>query len=176
MRHSDSKRARRNNGQEIVVRCDWLGPGAGRQSSGAAVSAWAVDPAPILAAASKEIGEANLRCVTFSGTGYSGPVGQTFENAPNIDWQRSEMANYTRTINWETGTSKETFDRKPGGNPGRMEAGIGWVDGTPVEGSAPDAHREWAIRLAHRRQRHTVAVPPELAEVYQLDIWLTHGF
>ena len=33
--------------------------------------------------------------------------------------------------------------------------GIGWVDGTPVEGSAPDAHREWAIRLAHRRQRHT---------------------
>ena len=76
-----------------------------------------VDPAPILAAASREIGEANLRCVTFTGTGYSGPVGQTFENAPNIDWQRSEMANYTRTINWETGTSKETFDRKPGGNP-----------------------------------------------------------
>src|SRR5262245_33087840 len=28
-----------------------------------------VDPAPLLAAASKEIGEANLKCVTFSGTG-----------------------------------------------------------------------------------------------------------
>ena len=76
-----------------------------------------VDPAPILAAASKAISEENLRCVTFSGTGYSGPVGQTFENAQNIDWPRSEMANYTRTINWETGTSKETFDRKPGESP-----------------------------------------------------------
>ena len=32
-----------------------------------------VDPQPLLAAASKEIGEANLRCITFSGTGYSSP-------------------------------------------------------------------------------------------------------
>ena len=28
-----------------------------------------VDPLPLLAAASKEIGEANLRCITFSGAG-----------------------------------------------------------------------------------------------------------
>ena len=61
-----------------------------------------VDPGPVLAAASKAINEQSLRCITFSGVGYSGPVGQTFENAVNIDWQRSEMANYTRTINWET--------------------------------------------------------------------------
>ncbi len=27
-----------------------------------------VDPAPLLAAASQEIGEAGLRCITFSGT------------------------------------------------------------------------------------------------------------
>ena len=38
-----------------------------------------VDPAPILAAAAKEIGEASLQCVTFSGTGYAGAVGQAFE-------------------------------------------------------------------------------------------------
>src|SRR5688500_16554292 len=44
-----------------------------------------VDPAPILAAASKAINEQSLRCITFSGVGYSGPVGQTFENAVNID-------------------------------------------------------------------------------------------
>ena len=94
----------------------------------------------MLAAASKEIGEANLRCVTFSGTGYSGPVGQTFENAPNIDWPRSEMANYTRTINWETGTSKETFDRKPGGNPASWKYGIGWVDGTPTQKKLRQTH------------------------------------
>ena len=137
-----------------------------------------VDPAPVLAAASTAINEQSLRCVTFSGTGYSGPVGQTFENAVNIDWQRSEMANYTRTINWETGTSIETFDRKPGNNPASWKYGLGWVGGTPTQ--------------AHLRQTHVVngryawhmdgdgaavAVPPELAEVYQLDIWLNpHGF
>jgi glyoxylase-like metal-dependent hydrolase (beta-lactamase superfamily II) len=137
-----------------------------------------VDPAPILAAASKEIGEANLRCVTFSGTGYSGPVGQTFENAPNIDWQRSEMANYTRTINWETGTSKETFDRKPGGNPAAWKYGVGWVDGTPVQKEVRQTHIVNGQYAWHIDGNGTpVAVPPELAEIYQLDIWLTpHGF
>ena len=65
-----------------------------------------VDPAPLLAAAAQEIGEANLRCITFSGTGYAGAVGQTFENAVNVDWPRIDsLASYTRTINWEAGTS-----------------------------------------------------------------------
>ena len=137
-----------------------------------------VDPAPILAAASKEIGEANLRCVTFSGTGYSGPVGQTFENAPNIDWQRSEMANYTRTINWETGTSKETFDRKPGGNPAAWKYGIGFVGGTPFQKEVRQTHIVNGEYAWHIDGTGTpVRVPPELAEIYQLDIWLTpHGF
>ena len=67
-----------------------------------------VDPAPLLAAVAEEIGEANLRCITYSGTGYDGAVGQTFENAVNVDWPRIDsMANYTRTINWDAGTSKE---------------------------------------------------------------------
>src|SRR4030095_10643482 len=58
-----------------------------------------VDPAPLLAAASKEIGEANLKCITYSGTGYGGAVGQTYENAVNVDWPRIDtLANYTRTI------------------------------------------------------------------------------
>ncbi len=71
-----------------------------------------VDPAPLLAAASKEIGEANLRCITFSGAGYDGAVGQTFEYTVNIDWPRTDaMANYTRTINWETG--HEQRDLRP---------------------------------------------------------------
>jgi len=137
-----------------------------------------VDPGPILAAASKEIGEANLRCVTFSGTGYSGPVGQTFENAPNIDWQRSEMANYTRTINWDTGTSKETFDRKPGLNPASWKYGIGWVGGTPTQREVRQTHLVNGQYAWHMDGNGpAVAVPPELAEIYQLDIWLTpHGF
>ncbi len=31
-----------------------------------------VDPAPLLAAVAEEIGEANLRCIMYSGAGYSG--------------------------------------------------------------------------------------------------------
>jgi len=132
------------------------------------------DPAPILAAAAKEIGEANLRCITFSGTGYAGAVGQTFENAVGIDWPRIDsMANYTRTINWEAGTSKETFDRKPGLTPASWKYGLGWQDGTPTQKSLRQTHIvngkvAWHID----GDGAPVAVPPELAELYQLDLWL----
>ena len=57
-----------------------------------------VDPAPLLAAAAKEIGEANFRCVTFSGTGYSGAVGQTAEHAVNIDWPRIDAMETTGAL------------------------------------------------------------------------------
>jgi glyoxylase-like metal-dependent hydrolase (beta-lactamase superfamily II) len=133
-----------------------------------------VDPAPILAAAAKEIGEANFRCVTFSGTGYGGAVGQTYENAVNIDWPRIDsLANYTRSINWETGTSVETFDRKPGLNPASWKYGLGWVDGTPTQTSLQQTHVVNGTHAWHiDGDGAPVAVPPELAELYQLDLWL----
>jgi glyoxylase-like metal-dependent hydrolase (beta-lactamase superfamily II) len=137
-----------------------------------------VDPLPVLAAASKAINEQDLRCITFSGTGYSGPVGQTFENAVNIDWPRSEMANYTRTINWETGTSVETFDRKPGNNPASWKYGLGWVGGTPTQQNVRQTHIVNGRYAWHMDgDKPPVAARPEDAELYQLDIWLTpHGF
>src|SRR5262249_2982943 len=74
-----------------------------------------VDPEPVLRAAAAAIGTENLKCVTIAGTGYAGMVGQQKESAWNIDWPRGEaLTNYTRTMNWEAGTSKEEFDRKPG--------------------------------------------------------------
>jgi glyoxylase-like metal-dependent hydrolase (beta-lactamase superfamily II) len=133
-----------------------------------------VDPAPLLAAAAREIGEANLKCITFSGTGYAGAVGQTFENAVNVDWPRIDsLANYTRTINWEAGTSRETFDRKPGLSPASWKYGLGWQDGTPTQKSLRQTHIvngrvAWHIDGAGE----PVAVPQELADLYQLDLWL----
>jgi glyoxylase-like metal-dependent hydrolase (beta-lactamase superfamily II) len=133
-----------------------------------------VDPAPLLAAASKEIGEANLKCITYSGTGYGGAVGQTYENAVNVDWPRIDtLANYTRTINWETATGKETFDRKPGLNPASWKYGLGWQDGTPTQKATRQTHivngrAAWHID----GDGEPVAVPPALAELYQLDLWL----
>jgi len=133
-----------------------------------------VDPAPILAAASQEIGKANLKCVTFSGTGYGGAVGQTFENAVNIDWPRIDaLANYTRSINWEAGTSKETFDRKPGLNPASWKYGLGWQGGTPIQKALRQTHIVNGRTAWHvDGDGEPVAVPPELADLYQLDLWL----
>jgi glyoxylase-like metal-dependent hydrolase (beta-lactamase superfamily II) len=134
-----------------------------------------VDPLPLLDAASKEIGEANLKCITFSGAGYSGAVGQTFEYAVNVDWPRIDaMANYTRTINWEAGTSKETFDRKPGLNPASWKYGLGWRGGTPTQAHTRQTHivngrSAWHI---DGEGGPPVAVRPEEAERYQLDLWL----
>ena len=128
--------ARRTNGQDSLRR-DGSRDARRRRCSDARAPISRqgfVDPAPLLAAAAKEIGEANFKCVTFSGAGYSAAVGQTYEHAVNIDWPRiDQMANYTRTINWEAGTSKETFDRKPGLNPASWKYGLGWVDGTPTQ-------------------------------------------
>ena len=114
-----------------------------------------VDPAPLLAAAAKEIGEANLRCITYSGTGYDGAVGQTAEYNPNIDWPRIDaLNNYTRTINWDTGTSKETFDRKPGLNPASWKVRARLARRHAIaEANTSDAHRQRHSGVVHRRGR-----------------------
>jgi len=132
-----------------------------------------VDPMPLLAAASEEIGEQDFRCVTFSGAGYSGAVGQTYENAVNIDWTRIPMTNYTRTINWETGTSIETFDREPGLNPASWKYGLGWMGGTPTQKQTRQTFivtgdTAWAID----GDGPPVAATAEDAERWQLDVWL----
>ena len=138
-----------------------------------------VDPAPLLLAVAEEIGEANLRCISYSGTGYSGAVGQTYENAVNIDWPRIDsMSNYTRTINWETGTSIETFDREPGLTPASYKYGLGWEGGTPTQKEVRQTHIVNGTTAWHiDGTEQPVAVSPEVAEVYALDMWLNpHGF
>ena len=73
-----------------------------------------VDPQPVLRAASEAIGADRVKCVTMTGTGYAGMVGQQRLNGYDIDWPRGEpLANYTRTMNWDTRTMREEFDRKP---------------------------------------------------------------
>ncbi len=138
-----------------------------------------VDPEPLLAAAEAEIGAANLRCISFSGNGYGGAVGQTFENSVNIDWPRiGSLGNYTRVINWDTETSIETFEREPGLNPAMWKYGLGWIGGTPTQQARQQTHitvgeQSWSIDGTGE----PVAIPPEIAEVYRLDMWLNpHGF
>jgi glyoxylase-like metal-dependent hydrolase (beta-lactamase superfamily II) len=139
-----------------------------------------VDPAPILAAAAKEIGEADLRCVTFSGTGYAGAVGQAFESGVNIDWPRIDaLANYRRTIDYTTRTIVEEFDRKPGLNPASWKYGLGWHGGTPTQKNlhqtfVVSGDRGWHIDGAGGMP---VAMGPDDVARGQLEIWMNpHGF
>ena len=138
-----------------------------------------LDPDPILSAASAAIGTDNLRCVTIAGTAYSGKVGQQRLNGYDVDWPRgAPLTGYIRTMNWDTETLTESFDREPGQNPAAWRWGLGWRGGESLQ--------------AHRRQRFVVngnhawhtdgpgepsAARPEDAERWQLDLWLNpHGF
>lgn len=138
-----------------------------------------LDPQPVLAAAEKAIGAANLRCVTVSGNGYSGAVGQQRESGVNIDWPRGELTNYVRTMNWEAGTMKEEFDRPAGRNPASWKYGLGWKGGTPLQ---RNAHQIFAVNGKFGWHQDgagsaPVAARPEDAERWQLDLWLNpHGF
>ncbi|HVH27859.1 MAG TPA: MBL fold metallo-hydrolase [Vicinamibacterales bacterium] len=138
-----------------------------------------VDPAPVLQAAAKAIGTAQLQCVTIAGTGYAGAVGQQRESGWNMDWPRIDsLANYTRTMNWDAGTMREEFDRKPGLAPASWKYGVGWVDG-PRSKSPRQIHMVSGSHAWHMDGvgAQPVASDPDLAEIYQLEMWLNpHGF
>jgi glyoxylase-like metal-dependent hydrolase (beta-lactamase superfamily II) len=139
-----------------------------------------VDPRPVLEAARKAIGADNVRCVTIAGTGYAGMVGQQRLHDKNVDWPRGEpLANYTRTMNWEAGTIKEEFDRKPGLNPASWKYGSGWLDGTPTQ---RNLHQIFMANGSHAWHLDgaggtPLPLPPLDAERAQLELWLNpHGF
>src|SRR5262245_3039415 len=139
-----------------------------------------LDPRPVLEAARKAIGTDNLKCVTISGTGYAGMVGQQRLNDKGVDWPRgAPLENYTRTMNWEARTMKEEFDRKPGLNPASWKYGVGWVDGTPPQRNSRQIFMVNGAQAWHMDGPGTVPIPsrPEDAEIWQLDLWLNpHGF
>ena len=157
----------------VVLACIGTSPAAQQQPG-------YLDPLPVLAAARKAIGADNLRCVTIAGTGYAGMVGQQRLNDKNVDWPRGEpLANYVRTMNWEAGTIKEEFDRKPGLNPASWKYGPGWLDGTPTQRNPrqlfiANGSHAWHIDGAGSTP---VPLPPLEAERAQLELWLNpHGF
>lgn len=139
-----------------------------------------VDPEPVLRAAEQAIGTNKLRCVTIAGTAYTGIVGQQREAAWNVDWPRGEpLTNYKRTMNWETRTMREEFDRKPQSNPASWKYGQGWRGGTPLQ---RNTRQFFFVNGNHGWHRDgvdgpAVAAPPEDAERWQVDLWINpHGF
>ena len=138
-----------------------------------------IDPQPVLQAASKAIGNDKLKCVTISGTAYNGAVGQQKLSDKGVDWPHIDsLANYTRTMNWETKTMKEEFDRKPGLNPASWKYGLGWVDG-PLQ---QNTHQIFMLNGTYGwhmdgAQGAASAVSPDIAEIWPVELYLNpHGF
>src|SRR5262245_50380304 len=69
----------------------------------------------LLQAISKNIGADNLKCLTYSGSGSRGMVGQNYE--PTADWPRVELASYSKTMNFETKSAREEEVRRQGNIP-----------------------------------------------------------
>ena len=142
-----------------------------------------VDPKPILDAAIQAIGNDKLNCVTLSGTAYDGAVGQQKEAGKNVDWPRiDQLANYSRSMNWQARTMKEEFDRKPGLTPAAWKYGIGWLDG-PLQ---QNTHQVFMLNASgatpyawHMDGPDGQPVPnePDVASVFPVELWMNpHGF
>ncbi len=131
-------------------------------------TAAAQDARSVLQAAAKNMGADTLKCITYSGAGYVGIVGQGFGTSE--DWARVELASYSRSINFDARSSREEQVRRQGNFPRRGGGGI------PLEGE----QRQLLMVLdkyAWNMQGTTGNPAPAAAEQRQLEIWLTpHGF
>jgi glyoxylase-like metal-dependent hydrolase (beta-lactamase superfamily II) len=123
----------------------------------------------VLQAAAKAMGTNNLKCVTYTGAGYVGLVGQNYDIRD--DWARVELAAYTRTINYDARSSQEERVIRQGNHPARGGGGI------PIQGEQKQALFV-SDKFAWNVGANGMPVPqPAAAEVRQLDIWLNpHGF
>jgi glyoxylase-like metal-dependent hydrolase (beta-lactamase superfamily II) len=128
----------------------------------------AQDAKAVLQAVAKNIGADGLRCVTYSGTGYAGAVGQNF--TPRDDWPRVELASYTKTVNFDAKAAREEQVRRQGTFPARGGGGVP-IQGDVRQVNLVSGNYAWALQ-------GTNATPqPAAAEQRQLDLWLTpHGF
>ncbi len=107
---------------------------------------------------------ANLKSITYSGNGWVGAVGQNF--APDQDWPHFDMTSYTRTIDFDTNSSREELVLRQGNYPARGGGG------TPLVGE--QRRLQFASGgYAWNMQGNAVIPQPELAERRQLEIYLT---
>jgi glyoxylase-like metal-dependent hydrolase (beta-lactamase superfamily II) len=106
---------------------------------------------------------ANLKSITYAGNGYLGAVGQNF--TPDQDWPHFEMS-YTRTIDFDTNSSREEIVLRQGSNPARGGGG------TPIVGE--QRRLQFASGgYAWNQQGNAIIPQPEQAERRQLEIYLT---
>ena len=77
----------------------------------------AQDARTVLQNAARTMGTNNLKTVQYSGHGFMTAVGQSFSLTE--DWPRSEVTDYTRIIDFDNKTMRETYTRRQGNYPVR---------------------------------------------------------
>jgi glyoxylase-like metal-dependent hydrolase (beta-lactamase superfamily II) len=122
----------------------------------------------VLQTVARTIGADGLQCLTYSGSGYVGTVGQNY--TPRDDWPRVELASYTKAIDFASRSAREEQVRRQGSFPARGGGGMPLV-GEVRQVNFVSGDFAWTMQGAN-------AVPqPAAASVRQLDLWLTpHGF
>ena len=80
-------------------------------------STGAQDPRTVLQSTAAAMGVSNMKSIQHSGTGWQGMVGQN--HAPADDWPRVDLTSYTRTIDFDTMSSREEYVRVQGNHPQR---------------------------------------------------------
>jgi len=73
------------------------------------------DVRSVLEASLKAMGGANLKTIRFSASGWSSRIGQTYGLAE--DWPHYEVADYTRSIDYDAKWSREDYTRRQGKYP-----------------------------------------------------------
>jgi glyoxylase-like metal-dependent hydrolase (beta-lactamase superfamily II) len=150
---------------------------AGLCSSAAAAQSFPpgyLDPKPVLKAASDAIGVDRIRCLTASGAITGSRVGQQRYIQVEGDWPDDKLENFVRYMNWEAGAMREQFDRAPGITPASYKYGAGWTGGTPTQRYPRQMFAVNGKVGWHQDGPNSppAAVPPDIAEMWQLDLWL----
>ena len=126
------------------------------------------DARAVLQAATAAMGSANMNSFQVTGTGYVGAVGQNF--APDRDWPHFDMKSYTRTVDLNSGSSREEMVVVQGGN---VQQGGG---GTPIVGEQTRVQLV-SGNVAWNMNGTNVVPQPALGELRQLEVMLSpYGF
>jgi glyoxylase-like metal-dependent hydrolase (beta-lactamase superfamily II) len=130
----------------------------------------AQDARSVLQAAAKAMGVSDVKSIQYTGTGWQGMVGQNF--APDQDWPRVDLTSYTRTIDFESMSSKEEYVRVQGNHPQRGGgAGFPFLKEQRVTNFV-SGNSAWTLNA----QGQPVPQPTE-AELRKVEILLTpYGF
>ncbi|MBI4886711.1 MAG: MBL fold metallo-hydrolase [Acidobacteria bacterium] len=128
--------------------------------------AGAQDARGVLQTAAAAMGASNMTSIQYTGTGWQGMVGQNV--APDQDWPRVDLTSYTRTIDFDTMSSREEYARVQGSNPARGGgAGFPFLTEQRVV-NLVSGNYAWTLNAQGQ------PVPqPDAAELRRLEIFLT---